>query len=86
MAKIKFDFERCKGCGLCVPVCPKDALGMSSGMNKLGHKYAEVIDEGKCSGCGLCFLMCPDVVIEISGEEGQDVAAKAETGTGGSKV
>ena len=65
MAKIKINIERCKGCGICVSVCPIDNLRMSANMNKSGHKHVEVIDEAKCTGCALCCQMCPDVVIEI---------------------
>jgi 2-oxoglutarate ferredoxin oxidoreductase subunit delta len=86
MAKIKFRIERCKGCGLCVPVCPNDNIQMSGGINKLGHKYAKVIDEDKCTGCGLCCLMCPDVSIELAGEEKETAKTKADVGTGGSQV
>jgi 2-oxoglutarate ferredoxin oxidoreductase subunit delta len=25
-AKVTFNFDRCKGCGLCVSVCPKQIL------------------------------------------------------------
>lgn len=86
MAKIKFRIERCKGCGLCVPVCPNEAIRMSSGINKLGHKYAELIDAGKCTGCGLCCLMCPDVVISIDGKQDKGVITESAKGTGGSET
>ena len=66
MAKIKFDIERCKGCGFCVLACPRDNIRMSSSINKGGHKYAEIIDEENCNGCGMCFRMCPDIVIKIA--------------------
>ncbi len=67
-ARIKFETRECKGCGLCVDVCPKHIIKMSENFNQMGHRYAEVSDEDKCTGCGLCFQMCPDLVIEI--EEG----------------
>lgn len=86
MAKIKFNIERCKGCGLCVPVCPVGNIRMSSSINKLGHKYGKVIDKDKCTGCGLCCLMCPDVVIEITGPEEQKVRTDSEKRTGGSQT
>ena len=62
---IKLNTERCKGCGLCVDVCPKGNLRLSKKMNSKGHCYIEIIDPESCTGCGLCFQMCPDLVIEI---------------------
>ena len=29
MAKVTFDVERCKGCGLCETVCPKQIIALS---------------------------------------------------------
>ena len=63
--KIKFDIQRCKGCGLCVHVCPKQTLEMSDELNQAGQRYAQLIDKDECTGCGLCFQMCPDLIIEI---------------------
>jgi electron transfer flavoprotein alpha subunit len=47
--------ERCTGCGLCVPVCPVEALE-SPGQIKL--------DEKKCTDCLLCVDYCPNEVLE----------------------
>jgi len=68
--EIKFDRQRCKGCGQCVDVCPQENIEMSEKLNKKGHHYAQIIDEAKCTGCGLCYLMCPDLVIEIEKADG----------------
>lgn len=65
MAKIKVSVERCKGCGLCVIVCPKDNLRMSEELNESGHPYAAIVDPAKCIHCAMCGRMCPDVAIEI---------------------
>jgi len=34
MAKIVIDEERCKGCELCIPACPKHIIVMSEKYNK----------------------------------------------------
>lgn len=65
MGKIRISVERCKGCGLCVTVCPKDNLRMSEDLNEAGHPYAVVVDPAKCIYCGMCGRMCPDVAIDI---------------------
>ena len=63
------DPERCKGCGLCVSVCPKKVLAMSeTRMNARGYHPAELADAESCISCALCALICPDVAISIREE------------------
>lgn len=69
MAKIKFDTQRCKGCGLCVLFCPTKSLAMAADLNEQGQPYPELVDEGTCTTCGLCFRMCPDGAIEVDPED-----------------
>jgi 2-oxoglutarate ferredoxin oxidoreductase subunit delta len=78
MAKIQFNILRCKGCGLCVGVCPRRALEMSQQLNSAGNSYVEVTDIDKCTACGMCFQMCPDMAIEIEKrkENGNDFGKK----------
>jgi 2-oxoglutarate ferredoxin oxidoreductase subunit delta len=56
--------EGCKGCGLCVSVCKKEALALGKSMNKKGYYYVSA-DQSKCVGCGMCYRMCPDCCIEL---------------------
>ncbi len=65
MAAVKFNAERCKGCELCVSVCPKQIVKMSEKFNSKGHRFATVTEQEKCLGCAFCARICPDVVIEI---------------------
>jgi len=59
----------CKGCGLCVEVCPQKVIALSpSRINMKGYHPAEQAKEG-CTGCGICAIMCPDVVITVYREE-----------------
>ena len=69
MAEVNINVERCKGCGLCVPACRMEVLGMSEGFNQQGHRYAEVQDVQKCTACGMCYQMCPEAVIEVRKKE-----------------
>lgn len=57
--------ERCKGCGLCVAVCPFGVLHLSSDYNSLGYAVAAMAYPEKCTGCALCAQRCPDVAIEV---------------------
>ena len=66
MAKVRFETDRCKGCGLCVDACPKGILTIARDrINQKGHSPAAVTDEASCIGCGSCALMCPDCVITV---------------------
>ncbi|HHY83701.1 MAG TPA: 4Fe-4S binding protein [Clostridiales bacterium] len=66
MAKVTFDEDRCKGCELCVHVCPKGIVVIAADrINKKGYHPATVIEMDKCIGCAFCARMCPDVVIEV---------------------
>ena len=59
--------EMCKGCGLCVAVCPVKILRLSREVNSMGYNYAEVKpgEESKCIACRLCEWYCPDLAIWI---------------------
>lgn len=66
MAKVRFETDRCKGCGLCVEACPKHLLMLAQDkLNKKGHAPAEMTDMTKCIGCAFCATMCPDCVITV---------------------
>jgi NAD-dependent dihydropyrimidine dehydrogenase PreA subunit len=46
----------CKGCKLCVEVCPSGVLSLDA------TQLVRVGDIGKCIFCGLCAVRCPDFV------------------------
>ena len=56
------DAARCMGCGVCVDVCPADAITLMDGRAS--------IEEQKCTGCGACADVCPEDAIQpvIQGE------------------
>jgi 2-oxoglutarate ferredoxin oxidoreductase subunit delta len=66
MAKLTIAKEACKGCGLCVTVCPKKILGVSkTESNSKGYFVVEELDPSKCIACAFCATMCPDCVITV---------------------
>jgi 2-oxoglutarate ferredoxin oxidoreductase subunit delta len=70
MPFIKVNSERCKGCQLCIGVCPRHMLALADVLNQLGIQPVQVVgDPSQCSGCMSCTLMCPDAAIEISADQ-----------------
>lgn len=66
MPKVSFRLDRCKGCGLCVSVCPKKIVIMDNEtLNDRGYHPAAVSDMSQCIGCAFCATICPDCVITI---------------------
>lgn len=65
MAKVTFREDRCKGCGLCIDVCPKQIITFAKRLNSKGFNPAEVTQMDKCIGCASCATMCPDCVITV---------------------
>lgn len=64
--KVTFNDDACKGCELCVTVCPVKIIELNPvKINKKGYSPAHVIDEEKCIACGSCAIMCPDSVITV---------------------
>ncbi|MFA6221573.1 MAG: ferredoxin family protein [Desulfomonilaceae bacterium] len=76
--RIRIDRERCKGCGLCITVCPKKKIEISPTLNTKGYYPATFLEEDiddtekiECTGCALCAITCPDIAIEVYREEKQ---------------
>ena len=68
------DSERCKGCGLCIPTCPKTVLELSGTGNTKGYFPAFQARPEDCIHCTICCRMCPEVAITIV--ETTEVAAE----------
>jgi 2-oxoglutarate ferredoxin oxidoreductase subunit delta len=62
--KAQINFEKCKGCDLCIAICPVGAIHKGGKGNKKGFDCVEIQFE-KCNGCGACYIICPDCCIDI---------------------
>ena len=63
--KLLINMEECKGCGICVSVCPKKVLEISEELNTKGYYPAFQARPEDCVHCTTCCIMCPDVAITI---------------------
>lgn len=52
----------CIGCGVCVDVCPNEALAMLDGRSCLAN--AE-----NCEGCGVCVGFCEQKALQLAPEQ-----------------
>lgn len=66
MKKLEINPVWCKGCGVCVAFCPRQAL-------KLSHGKIATNPGAACVGCGICESLCPDFAIYLVEREGENV-------------
>lgn len=58
--------ERCKGCGLCIDVCPPHVLELDVRVvNAMGHHPVQLADADGCTSCAKCARVCPDAALTI---------------------
>ena len=62
--EIILNHSYCKGCGICVVLCPKSILKLNED-NKIS-----VTDSNECIGCRQCEFHCPDFAIIIGEDNG----------------
>lgn len=66
MARIIINQDGCKGCEMCVNVCPRHIIALDKEkINAKGYHPAKLLDEEKCTGCCSCAMMCPDCMIVV---------------------
>jgi len=68
------DETKCIGCGLCVSLCPSNAIELKL---KEGGKKAETIS-ASCKGCGICGASCPQQAITMKHFRNKEIAAQIE--------
>jgi len=54
---VQINGEKCTGCGLCVDVCPVEAISLENDKAK--------IDAEKCVDCSQCVEECPNEAIRM---------------------
>ena len=51
VSTLRYDSEKCAGCGRCVEVCPQEVFEMQD-------RKAAVVDRDRCMECGACAMNC----------------------------
>ena len=67
--------EKCKVCGLCVKVCPYNALVLNKDLKRLD------IIEAACGGCGTCAAECPSGALTQSHFTDEQILAQIDAVT-----
>lgn len=66
VVEIDVDTFLCKGCGICVEMCPRKVFEWSGGeLSEKGVHYPVPVNAEKCVKCKLCELLCPDFAISV---------------------
>jgi 2-oxoglutarate ferredoxin oxidoreductase subunit delta len=63
--EIIIDDQFCKGCNLCMEVCPRKVFTQSSKRSRAGYSMPQAAEPAKCSVCFLCEMTCPDLALTI---------------------
>lgn len=62
----------CKGCGICVAVCPKNVLELDKKDKAVAARKQD------CIACQLCEQICPDLAIEVMVRYVEESASKGK--------
>ena len=62
---ITIDEKLCKGCEICIDMCPADVFEISDTLSPNGYYLPVIVKEGDCTYCMLCQKMCPEFAIVV---------------------
>ncbi len=73
-SSLELNKKACNSCGICVEVCPKEAITRDPGLVEKGvfvKKPKIKIDSKSCILCGECVALCPlkALIMKVDGEE-----------------
>jgi 2-oxoglutarate ferredoxin oxidoreductase subunit delta len=68
----------CKGCRVCVDLCPQDVLEMVEASDRWEGVIVKVTKMDACNGCGICEVECPDFAISVFAPEKKKSGKAAE--------
>jgi len=68
MTRVEINQAWCKGCYICINVCPRDVLDVNQDEWRRSFHPVYVKQIDRCTLCRNCELLCPDLAIEVIDE------------------
>jgi len=64
-ANIQINQKWCKGCYICLEVCPKKVFEKSKEVSEKGFNPVLIAHLDQCTSCLQCEMLCPDLAIQV---------------------
>lgn len=68
VSSIYINQKWCKGCYICLEVCPKKVFEKSKEVSEKGFNPVSVAHPDQCTACLQCEMLCPDLAITVKKE------------------
>ncbi len=68
VSSIHINQKWCKGCYICLEVCPKKVFEKSKEVSEKGFNPVFVAHPEQCPACQQCEMLCPDLAITVKKE------------------
>lgn len=78
------DNSKCSGCGLCVPICPYNAISLKEIKERGGHGHGPFtrqvaeVNSSLCQGCGACVPACRTNALNLKGFTSEQLVAEVD--------
>ncbi len=69
--RVVLNADWCKGCYICVAVCPRKVLEVDEDTYLRGFHPVRVARPEDCTACQQCELLCPDLAIAVTEDDAQ---------------
>lgn len=78
------DASKCSGCGLCVPICPYNAISLKEFKERGGHGHGPFtrmvaeVNSSLCQGCGACVPACRSAALNLKGYTDEQLVSEVD--------